>query len=529
MTLSRFRPLRAAKTAHSVYPNDSHPLLRPSDVPKVPALRIQDCNSAPVRADRLYVLYWMIATRRLSHNFALDRALEHCRELGKPLVIFEALRCGYQWASDRIHQFVIDGMAHNAAVCEKAGVLYYPYVEPRPGAGHGLLEALAADASVVVTDDFPCFFLPRMVTAAGKKLPVRLEAIDSNGLLPLRAATQVFPTAYSFRRFLQKALPVHLSEVPNPAPFAKRCSPRAPALSKKITSHWPSAAPLLDGKKNISSDLPIDHAVAPAALRGGQFHARLQMNHFFEHKFAGYAADRNKPELDVTSGFSPYLHFGHLSVHEIFAEVALREKWTPEKLALRSTGSRDGWWNMSANAEGFLDELITWREIGYNFSSHRTDYSDYGSLPEWAQGTLQKHIRDTRAHVYSLEEFESGRTHDPLWNAAQGQLIREGRIHNYLRMLWGKKVLEWSPTPREALAIMIELNNKYGLDGRNPNSYSGIFWCLGRYDRPWGPERPIYGQVRYMTSENTARKFSVKNFIHKYASSEERGQASLNF
>jgi deoxyribodipyrimidine photo-lyase len=170
--------------------------------------------------------------------------------------------------------------------------------------------------------------------------------------------------------------------------------------------------------------------------------------------------------------------------------------------------------------------MIATRRLSHNF---RADYSDYGSLPEWAQGTLQKHIRDTREHVYSLEEFASGRTHDTLWNAAQGQLVQEGRIYNYLRMLWGKKVLEWSRTPREALAIMIELNNKYGLDGQNPNSYSGIFWCLGRYDRPWGPERPIYGQIRYITSENTARKFSVKNYIHKYAASEERGQASLNF
>jgi deoxyribodipyrimidine photo-lyase len=528
MTSSRLRPLQAAKHRARVYPNNAHPLSR-SDVPTVPELRIQNCNSAQVRADGQYVLYWMIATRRLSHNFSLDRALELGRDLGKPIVIFEALRCGYRWASDRIHQFVIDGMADNAAVCEQAGVLYYPYVEPKPGAGQGLLEALAADACVVITDDFPCFFLPRMVAAAAKKLPVRLEEVDSNGLLPVRGASQVFSTAYSFRRFLQKTLPGHLAEGPIAAPFAKRSLGPAATLSKKITTRWPSAAPLLKRNKNISSGLPIDHDVMPSALRGGAHHAREQMNRFLDHKFPRYAEDRNKPEIDVTSGFSPYLHFGYLSVHQIFAEVALREKWGPEKLALRANGSRDGWWNMSANAEGFLDELITWREIGYNFSSHRSDYSDYESLPDWAKGTLQKHIRDRREHVYSLDEFASGRTHDPLWNAAQGQLVQEGRIHNYLRMLWGKKILEWSPSPKEALATLIELNNKYGLDGRNPNSYSGIFWCLGRYDRPWGPERPIYGQIRYMTSENTARKVSVKNYIRKYASNGRTDQASLAF
>jgi deoxyribodipyrimidine photo-lyase len=198
----------------------------------------------------------------------------------------------------------------------------------------------------------------------------------------------------------------------------------------------------------------------------------------------------------------------------------------PEKLALRNNGAREGWWNMSASAEQYLDQLITWREVGYNFTAHREDYDRYVSLPPWAQKTLEQHSTDPRLHQYTLEEFESGSTHDPLWNAAQGQLFREGHIHNYLRMLWGKKILEWSASPQSALSILIELNNKYGLDGRNPNSYSGIFWCLGRYDRPWGPERPIFGTVRYMSSENTARKFSVKNYIQKYSAAK---QATLTF
>jgi len=174
---------------------------------------------------------------------------------------------------------------------------------------------------------------------------------------------------------------------------------------------------------------------------------------------------------------------------------------------------------MSPTAEGFLDELITWREVGYNFSSHRNDYDKFESLPEWAQKTLKLHARDERARLYVLEQFEKAQTHDPLWNAAQTQLVREGRIHNYLRMLWGKKILEWSKSPQRAAETMIHLNNKYGLDGRNPNSYSGIFWVLGRYDRPWGPERPIFGTIRYMSSENTIRKVSVKKYIQKYSAS----------
>jgi deoxyribodipyrimidine photo-lyase len=171
---------------------------------------------------------------------------------------------------------------------------------------------------------------------------------------------------------------------------------------------------------------------------------------------------------------------------------------------------------MSESAEAFLDELITWRELGFNMCWQREGYDEYESLPKWALGTLETHIMDKREHLYTLEEFEEGRTHDPLWNAVQMQLVKEGRIHSYLRMLWGKKILQWTPKPREALEVMIELNNKYALDGRDPNSYSGIFWVLGRYDRPWGPERPIFGKVRYMSSKNTARKVKVKNYIQRY-------------
>jgi deoxyribodipyrimidine photo-lyase len=460
----------------------------------------------------------MIATRRLTFNFALDRALEHCRQLGKPLLIFEALRCDYRWASDRMHRFVIDGMADNAAACEKAGVRYFPYVEPTAGAGKGLLEELAGSASIVVTDDYPCFFLPRMVAAAAKKLTVRLEAVDSNGMLPLRAADQIFVTAYSFRRFLQKNLPAHLAQVPNASPLSRIDLPGMVPISKAIVSRWRPADPaLLANNDRYLASLPLDHKVVPSAIRGGVVAARNRMRKFLDNGFEDYGEKRNQPELDVASGLSPYLHFGHISVHEVFREIVQRENWKPEQLSVRADGSREGWWNMSANAESFLDELITWREVGYNFSSRMDSYDRYESLPSWALKTLKQHARDERAHVYLLEEFESAKTYDPLWNAAQTQLAREGRIHNYLRMLWGKKILEWSRTPNEAMDILIELNNKYGMDGRDPNSYSGVCWCLGRYDRPWGPERPIYGQVRYMSSENTARKISVKNYIRKYA------------
>jgi deoxyribodipyrimidine photo-lyase len=205
-------------------------------------------------------------------------------------------------------------------------------------------------------------------------------------------------------------------------------------------------------------------------------------------------------------------------VHHVFAEVARREKWTPDVLGKSIGGSKEGWWKMSPAAEAFLDELVTWRELAFNMAALRPD--DYGSmdtLPAFAKATHAKHAKDPRPHLYSFEQLERAETHDELWNAVQRQMVRDGWFHNYLRMLWGKKILEWSPSADEALSRMERLMNKYSLDGRDPCSYSGYLWVLGRYDRAWGPERPIFGSVRYMSSDNTAKKISVKQYLKTYA------------
>jgi len=491
-------------------------------VKSVPSSRIRLLNAEPVRAGGKFLLYWMVASRRTRFNFGLQHAVDRAREQDRPLVVLEALRCDYRWSCERFHRFLLDGMADNAERFRRAGVFYYPYVEPRPGAGKGLLSELSRHACSIVTDDFPAFMLPRMLEAGARQSNVRMEAIDSNGLLPLSAADRAFPTAYAFRRFLQRELREQLAEFPKATPLARLQLPTPGRLPDAIVKRWPMASEsLLAGSDERLRKLPIDRSIGATATTGGSVAAQSALRRFVK-RIERYAEDRNLLDVEISSGLSPYLHFGQLSSHEVCRKVLDREDWTIDQLGDGASGRREGWWGLSRSAEAFLDQLVTWRELGYNMCRQREDYDRFESLPEWAIRTLEDHAQDAREHVYSLEQFEEAATHDELWNSAQRQLRRDGTIHNYLRMLWGKKILHWSGNPLEALEVMIELNNKYALDGRDPNSYSGIFWVLGRYDRPWGPERPIFGKVRYMTSSNTARKLKVAGYLERYGKNGSR-------
>ena len=483
--------------------------------PAVPSARIFEKNAAGVAENGEFVLYWMIAARRTRWNFAMDRAAEWAEKLGKPILVLEALRSDYRWASDRMHRFVLDGMRDNAAALEGSGIGYYPYVEPEHGAGRGLLEALARRAAVVVTDEFPSFFLPRMVEAAAAKLEVKLESVDSNGLLPLATPGRAFHRAFDFRRYLQKELPEHLLDLPRRSVRAGGHGPRFPGVDPEIARRWPPAPKaLLDRERGLEA-LPIDHDVAPVEEMGGYEAGRRALRRFLDARLTHYT-QRNQPDVEAASELSAYLHFGHVSAHQVFDAVAREKDWSPWKIEGPAGGKRQGWWQLDESTESFLDELVTWRELGYGFCFHRSDYAQYESLADWVRETLRAHESDERPWLYDLETFERAETHDEIWNAAQRELRSSGRIHNYLRMLWGKKILHWSRTPREALDVMIELNNKYAIDGRNPNSYSGIFWVLGRFDRAWGPEREVFGKVRYMSSRNTRRKLRLDGYLKRW-------------
>jgi deoxyribodipyrimidine photo-lyase len=479
--------------------------------------RIRALNDAPVRAGRRFVLYWTTVLRRTRFNPALERAADLARELGRPVLVLEALRCDYPYASDRLHVFVMQGMADSARRLQ-GKALYHPWLERDPGEGRGLLEALSRYACAAVTDDYPTFFIPRMLGAAAPRLDVRLEAVDGSCLVPFRLAGRDFPSAFAYRRFLQRALPEWLDRLPREDPLARAPPPGRQRVPAEIARRWRAVelAELAHPDRAVAA-LPIDHRIRSCARAGGAAAASSRLRAFLREGLPAYAEGRSDPDAAATSGLSPWLHFGHLSSFEVVRAVLRREGWTRAKLAHRADGKRAGFWGVSPSAEAFLDQIVTWRELGFVTCAHLADHREYESLPAWARATLEKHATDPRPHRYAYDLLAAARTGDRVWNAAQRQLLEDGTIHNTLRMLWGKKILEWAASPREALQVLLDLNDRYALDGRDPNSVSGIFWCLGRYDRPWGPERPIFGTVRTMSSENTRRKVRLERTLSRYA------------
>lgn len=454
------------------------------------------------------VLYWMVAYRRPGWNWALEHAVARAQALDRPLVVLEALRCDYRYASDRLHRFVIQGMAAQAEAFARAGVTYIPYVEPEVGAGRGLLRALASHACVVVSDDWPCFFVPRMLAAAGRQLPVALELIDGNGLLPLSAAAQQLHRAVDFRRLLQRALPRHLAERAQARPLAV-LPRRAWTVPREIRQRWPAARLRDLLRPRGLAALPIDHEVPPALQPGGWRAGAAQLRRFLRDGLGRYDAGRRAFEDRATSGLSPYLHFGHVGAQQVVEAVLHAQDWTIDRLSARVTGQRTGWWGVDADAEAFLDQVVTWRELAFHTCHHQPGCDRWPTLPAWARRTLTARAGDPRPALLSRQALEAARTPDPVWNAAQEELRRTGTLHGYLRMQWGKSVLAWTADPRQALARLFYLNDRWALDGRDPNSIAGITWVFGRYDHPWPPERPILGTVRPMVSARTARKIGL--------------------
>ena len=472
--------------------------------------RLRRLNDARVASGGDYVLYWAQIYRRLERNHALDYALRRAEDLAKPLVVYEGLRSDYPWASRRIHRFVLDGMQAYRERAKAIGLNYWPFVETRKNEGRGLLHRLSARACLVVTDDWPCFIVPGQAEALAQQVEIPVLAVDSNSIVPLSLLGAPVSAAAHLRPRIHKA-------------FAEAWSNRSATRLRLSDVARRNVDPPFDTWQGDSAStigaLPLDTTIPPVpSTRGGAPAARARLRAFVKKRLRGYAESRSEPrgpQDGHSSGLSPYLHFGHVSIEEV-VETALAStgRWSADELRVHNRGKREGYFCDEVDVNAFLDEALTWRDVGLNW--HRGRRVDAArletALPAWALQTLGAHAADRREFVYALEQLEGGATHDTLWNAAQRELVATGTIHNYLRMLWGKKVLEWSASPAEAYHLLEHLNNKYALDGRDPSSYTGILWCFGLFDRPWPPERAIFGRVRYMSSASTARKFDLKPY-----------------
>lgn len=469
-----------------------------------------------------YVLYWMQINRRLHYNYALDYAASWALKLRIPLVILEGLACDYPWASARTSAFLLEGMAEHASqLKDHPSITYIPFPEREAGQYAALVNTLTRHAAIVVSDEYPVFIMRERNDEWEKRLSVPFHTVDSNGILPMALSERAPYSAFVFRRLMQKYFLECWDQPPDYDPLRNMKNFGTPGLDDRVLEKQSEGYRYLSSDDQIADFVDgldtLRQSIRPVSLRGTREAALSRLDAFLEEDLSGYDEERNNANADCTSRLSPWLHTGKISTFEIVSGVFSRQ---PEGWDMRSLrpagGKRSGFFGGHPAVESFLDEVITWRETGFHHAWHTPMYADYESLPEWARKTLEDHSGDPREYVYSYMEFEEARTHDPLWNAAQIQLRTEGRIHNYLRMLWGKKVLEWTPDPRTALRYLVDLNNYYALDGRDPNSYSGIFWIFGRFDRAWGPERPVFGKIRYMSSESAMRKLKPDAYLNRY-------------
>lgn len=456
-----------------------------------------------------FVLYWMQVTHRAHDNFALNFAVEQANALGVPLQVYHGLRHDYPWASDRFHTWILEAVVDLYEDFAAKGIPYAFWLDRSrgPGAawpaggrhrtgegdsttdsrGPSPLVQLADRAALVVTDFSPTFIAPRQVRGLRRKTSTPVIAVDSCTLVPLRHHTKEHLTARGIRPVLLEALPHYLWPVDNPVPRVRR------PVELPFDPVRPTAASI----PALVAECDIDHTVPPSPrFRGGTRAGRQRLGQFLRHGLSRYADERNDPNLpDSVSQLSPWLHFGNLSIHEVL-------------LAAREAGPAHQY-------EKFQDEALTWRELSHNFCYFNPRHRTPEAIPGWAREQLRAHEGDPRPAHYADDELEHARTNSDLWNAAQRSYVRDGWMHNYMRMLWGKAVLQWTRDAGECLRVLEHLNNKYSLDGRDPNSYGGIMWTFGKFDRPFYT-RPIYGTVRYQSLRAAEKKFDVPRYIRSF-------------
>ena len=428
-----------------------------------------------------FVIYWMQASQRAECNHALELAITRANELRLPLIVYFGLTAQFPEANERHYHFMLEGLKQVQMSLQDRGIaLVIECISPETG-----VVKLARKASLVVCDRGYLRIQKEWRAFVAEHIDCPLVQVESDAIVPVEEASPKEEySAATLRRKLQRIMRLFLVPVVEQTPLidSKGLSLRSEDISNT---------------SRVISKLSIDHTVRPSTLyHGGTGQARKHLDEFIQTKLIRYDDLRNDPNEDNLSGLSPYLHFGQISPLHIALEV-----------------SRKG----GAGADAFLEELIVRRELSLNFVQYNPHYDSYAGLPIWAKRTLEEHEQDTRPYLYTRQELEQGNTHDPYWNAAQREMVATGKMHGYMRMYWGKKILEWTARPQDAFDVALYLNNKYELDGRDPNGFTGVAWCFGKHDRPWGG-RPVFGNVRYMSAEGLKRKFDVKKYARKYLS-----------
>ena len=442
--------------------------------------RIRQLNDKIEKPGR-YVLYWMQASVRAVDNPALLYAIQKADELAVPVLVVFGLTGRYPDANLRHFTFLIEGLRDVEQELKNLGIQLVVFEAPPDEAAL----RLAGEAVLLVTDrgylvHQRCW---RATVADRAACPVR--QVEGDLVVPIEEASGKSEwTAATLRRKIHRIWDQFLVfGGPSKAP-------RKDSMGIRISG-------AIRPDHELAGRLDVDRSVQPVSqFKGGSGQALSLLERFSKDSLKHYHSLRNDPGQEHQSHMSPYLHFGQIS---------------PLTIALKIKATRGV---PSEAKDAFLEELIVRRELAFNFVYYEEQYDGFASLPEWAKATLHAHRKDKRPYLFSREQLDSAATHDPYWNAAMEEMRLTGKMHGYMRMYWGKKILEWSESPEQAFDTALHLNNRYFLDGRDPNSYAGIAWCFGKHDRPWA-ERPIFGKVRYMVDTGLRRKFDMDSYLRR--------------
>jgi deoxyribodipyrimidine photo-lyase len=447
--------------------------------------RIKVLNRKEIKKGK-YVLYWMQASQRAEYNHALEFAILKANQLRQPLIVFFGITDQFPEANERHYTFMLEGLREVKHSLEERGIqMVLLHKSPEVG-----VLPLAKKASLTVVDRGYLKIQKAWRDSASKQMDCPLIQVETEVVVPVEETSPKEEyAAATIRPKIKRKLGAFLMPLRKHEPIIK-------SLSLDFDSF-----DIDDVEKGISR-LRIDRSVKRVAFfHGGTKEAKSHLEIFLESKLDRFPELRNDPTLDYLSQMSSYLHFGQISPLYIALKVL-------------KTGS--------PGIEAFLEELIVRRELSMNFVFYNEKYDAIDSVPDWAKKTLKAHQKDRRPYLYPVKALENATTHDPYWNAAQREMVVKGKMHGYMRMYWGKRIIEWSKTPEEAFRNALYLNNKYELDGRDPNGFTGVAWCFGKHDRPWG-ERSIFGTIRYMNERGLKRKFDADEYVKMMNQFDKKG------